>query len=299
MSQADLEIFLFQRSPENYGLTLRFRHPAAGQDKMLPGAAWTLDEAALRQRQHDPAAYGEELAAQLCAAAETRGFLDQALAVAAGQRIPLHLRLFISDEAAALHSLRWETLRLPGSAAPLATGEGVRFSRYLDSDNWRPAAIRPQGSLRALIAVASPDLAGTTLAEVRTADELSAARAGLAGIHAVELASARPGDAAQPAGPAARRLRHPLPGGPRHDRGRRAAGAAGAGRRQSGLDAGRGAGGPGGGSGAAAQPGGAGFLPKRRGRRPMAEPATAARWPGWGRGWPARACRPWWPCRAT
>jgi len=189
MSQADLEIFLFQRSPENYGLTLRFRHPAAGQDQMLPGAAWTLDEAALRQREHDPAAYGEELAAQLCAAAETRGFLDQALAVAAGQRIPLHLRLFISDEAAALHSLRWETLRLSSRAAPLATGEGVRFSRYLDSDNWRPAAVRPQGSLRALIAVASPDLAGTTLAEVRTADELSAARAGLAGIHAVELAT--------------------------------------------------------------------------------------------------------------
>ncbi len=187
MSHADLEIFLFQRSPANYGLTLRFRQPAAKLDKPLSGS-WTLDQAALRQREVDPAGYGEALAGQLLAEPAVRAFFDQALAVAGSQQTPLHLRLFISAEAEGLHAVRWETLRLPGSPAPLAVGEWLRFSRYLGGADWRPVRVPPQGSLTALIAIASPDVTGTTLAEVRTGDELAAARAGLAGIHAAELA---------------------------------------------------------------------------------------------------------------
>jgi formylglycine-generating enzyme required for sulfatase activity len=187
VSQADLELLISQRHGASYGVTLRFRYPDAGQDKAL-SAPWTLDEAALRQREHDPAAHGEELAAQLLAGSGRRSFLDQALAVAASQQTPLHLRLFIGGEAEALHNLRWETLRLPDSDAPLAAGEWVRFSRYLDSDNWRPVKAMAQGALRALVAIASPDVSGTTLAEVRTEQELGAARAGLAGIPATELA---------------------------------------------------------------------------------------------------------------
>ncbi len=187
-AEADLEILIFPHSGASYGVTLRFRRPDAGQDKTL-SASWTLDEAALRQREHDPTAYGEELAAQLLAGPDARGFLDQTLAVAASQQTPLHLRLFISGEAEALHSLRWETLRLPASAAPLAVSEWVRFSRYVDSDNWRQVTAAPQETLRAVIAIAGPDVSGTTLAEVRMDEELAAARAGLAGIPAVELAA--------------------------------------------------------------------------------------------------------------
>ncbi len=187
MSQADFEIAIFHRSAADYGATLRFRNPAAGQDKSASGSL-TLDEAALRQCEHDPAAYGELLAAQVFAGSEVRGFLDQALAVAASQQTPLHVRLFINADATALHSLRWETLRLPGSPAPLAAGEWVRFSRYLDSADWRPARTAERAALRALIAIASPDVAGTTLAEVRTDDELAAARAGLGDIPADALA---------------------------------------------------------------------------------------------------------------
>ncbi len=188
MPQADLEILISQRSGASYGVTLRFRHPSTGQDKAL-SASWTLEEAALRSREHDPAAYGEELAAQLLVAPGARGFVDLALAVAASQQTPLHLRLFIGPDAEALHALRWETLRLPGSPAPLAVGEWVRFSRYLNSDNWRPVAAPQRNALRALVAIASPDVSGTTLAEVRTDEELAAARAGLGGIPAVELAA--------------------------------------------------------------------------------------------------------------
>ncbi len=187
MSQADLEISLFHRSANDYGVTLRFRHPTAGQDKSASGF-FALDEAALRQRQHDPADYGEQLAAQCFHDGNMRSFLDQALAVAASQQTPLHLRLFIHPGAEALHSLRWETLRLPGSAAPLAAGEWVRFSRYLDSAGWRPARTVERDALAALVAVASPDVRGTTLAEVRTEDQLVAARDGLGDIPFTALA---------------------------------------------------------------------------------------------------------------
>ncbi len=188
MSQADFELLITQAGGQTFGLTLRFRHPASGQDKAF-STSWTLDQAALRQRQNDSAAYGESLATQLLAGAGARAFFDQALAVAASQRIPLHLRLFISGEAGALHALRWETLRLPGDSAPVATGEWVRFSRYLDSAGWRPVSRPQQGAMAALIAIASPDVTGTALAEVRTGDELAAARKGLSGLHAAELAT--------------------------------------------------------------------------------------------------------------
>ncbi|HRI57596.1 MAG: hypothetical protein IAE85_02235 [Anaerolinea sp.] len=46
MSQADLEISVFHRSADDFGVTLRFRHPAAGQDKSASGVL-ALDEAAL------------------------------------------------------------------------------------------------------------------------------------------------------------------------------------------------------------------------------------------------------------
>mgnify|MGYP001180963945 CR=1 FL=1 len=187
MSQADLEISVFHRSADDFGVTLRFRHPAAGQDKSASGVL-ALDEAALGQVQHDATAYGERLAAQLFASPGLRSFLDQTLAVAASQQTPLHLRLFIHPDATALHALRWETLRLPGSATPLATGEWVRFSRYLDSAGWRPTRTVERAALRALVAVASPDMAGTALAEVRIDRELAAARAGLGDIPTVELA---------------------------------------------------------------------------------------------------------------
>jgi formylglycine-generating enzyme required for sulfatase activity len=187
VSQADLEILISARSGASYGVTLRFRRPEVGQDKAF-SASWTLDEAALRQRGHDPVAYGEEMAAQLLAGSGTRSFLDQALAVAASLQTPMRLRLFIGPDASTLHSLRWETLRLPGAAAPLAVGEWVRFTRYLDSDNWGAVVVRPRSDLRGLIVVASPDVAGARLAEVRTTQELDAARAGLAGIPATELA---------------------------------------------------------------------------------------------------------------
>ncbi len=65
MSQADLEFHITPGSAGSYGLTLRFRYSAAGQDRSWSGA-WRLDAAALLARnvpafvrQGLPALYGQ------------------------------------------------------------------------------------------------------------------------------------------------------------------------------------------------------------------------------------------------
>ena len=119
-----------------------------------------------------------------------RSFFGEALAAAQAQDVSLRLRLAISPGAAELHSLRWETLRLPERDAPLLTGQNLRFSRYLSSLDWRPVRLRPLADLRALVAVAGPrDVERLAVGPVDTQTELAAARAGLGGIAVTELAT--------------------------------------------------------------------------------------------------------------
>jgi hypothetical protein len=194
MTQADLELSLHRRDAGSYGVDLRFTDPSNEADKRLSSAAPVrFDEAELRQRSLDAAAYGACLAGQLFAGDDVRSFFQEAMAAAQSRDMALGLRLVIGPSAAELHSLRWETLRLPGgtpgSEATL-TDEHLRFSRYLSSLDWRPVRLRPQADLRALVAVASPsDAAKYHLAEVDTAAELVAARGGLGDIAMVELAT--------------------------------------------------------------------------------------------------------------
>ncbi len=191
MEYADLELTLHRRDAGVYGLDLRLAEPDSETDHRLSSVAPVrFDDAALRQHNLDPAAYGALLASQLLAEDKMRKFVGEALATAQAKDVPLALRLAIGPTAAELHSLRWETLRLPGSDAPLFTGEHLRFSRYMSSLDWRPVRLRPQADLRALVAIASPgNAAKWQLAEVKTEDELAAARSGLGDIPITNLAS--------------------------------------------------------------------------------------------------------------
>ncbi len=195
MSQADLEISLYHRDTGGcdvcYGVDLRFADPTSEADKRLSSAAAVrFDPVALRQHAHDPAAYGACLASQLLAAEDVRSFFCAALAAAQALDLPLSLRLAIGSSASELHSLRWETLRLPDSDAPLLSGETLCFSRCLSSLDWRPVRLRPQAELKALVVVASPNNpAKWQLTPVDTAAELAAARTGLGDMIAAELAT--------------------------------------------------------------------------------------------------------------
>ncbi len=100
-------------------------------------------------------------------------FFHKALAVAQGQDARLHIRLGIDRDAARLHDLRWETLRLSGAAAPLLTGPNLTFSRFLYSLDFRPVNPRSASDIRALVVVADPsDVAQFSLAPVNQAEEL-------------------------------------------------------------------------------------------------------------------------------
>ena len=202
MSKADLEISLYRRDAlglsnsvsdsASYGVELRFSRPDSETDQRKAGVnPVRFDPAELRTRALDAVAYGQYLAAQLLAEPEVRSFFDQALAVAqAAADVPLRLRLNMAPGAPELHNLRWETLWLPGAPAPLLTGANLLFSRYLSSLDWKPVRLRPESSLRALVAVADPsDPDKYSLAPVNTAKELEAARSGLGEITVTELAT--------------------------------------------------------------------------------------------------------------
>jgi hypothetical protein len=160
---------------------MRFSDPTSEVDRVYSGAAPVrFDPVALRQHAGDAAAYGTTLGSHLLADPAGRSFFDQAVAVSQAQNQPLRIRLAIGPSASELHSLRWETLRLPDVDSPLLTHETLRFSRYLNSLDWRPANLRPEAELRALVVVANPsDLARFQLAAVDPVAEEAAARAGL------------------------------------------------------------------------------------------------------------------------
>ena len=191
-SYTSVEISLYRRDAGNAGCGIEQRFIAADSEKEKIASGATplhADDPEFRVRRLDPAAYGEYLASQLLAEPAMRDFFDQAVTAAQFRDAALHIRLRIDRGAADLHSLRWETLRLPEAAAPLLTGDNLTFSRYLDSRDWRPVRPRSAADIRALVAVAdSSDGARFGLAPVNRAQELAAAHDGLADIATTDLA---------------------------------------------------------------------------------------------------------------
>ncbi|HNT76364.1 MAG TPA: CHAT domain-containing protein [Anaerolineae bacterium] len=179
---ADLELSLHRHDAETYTVALRLSLPDEDTDRTLGPAEIALDLERLRA-ESDPAAYGRVLTASLFADPALRAAFAQARAAAQSADLPLRLRLLIGPGAAELHALHWETLRDPEDDALLSTGEQVYFSRYLSSADWRPVRLRPQGDLRALVAIANPtDLADAGLTPLDVAAELDRAREGLGDI---------------------------------------------------------------------------------------------------------------------
>lgn len=194
----DLEISLHRREgATTYQVELRFTRPDSETDNRAEPAAAEFDLAALRA-QIDPAVYGEQLTAGLFAEAAAQTAWAQARAVTQAQGLGLRVRLLVGPSAPELHSLRWETLRDPQTGAALCTDENVVFSRYLNSQDWRPVRLRSRSALRALALVANPsDLEVYRLAPVDVAGELQRAHASLDPIPLTSLPTAT-GEAAGP-----------------------------------------------------------------------------------------------------
>jgi hypothetical protein len=198
INYADLEIGLHRRDADTYSIELRFSQSKSDADVRLgrgdlPPARFDLGQ--LRTLAVDATAYGRLLGHSLLADPAVQTVFAQARSAAQTLDVPLRLRLFVGPGALELHSLRWETLRDPLDGAPLCTGEGILFSRYLSSLDWQPVGLRPRGDLRALVVVANPagldgwQPDGRPLPPLDVDGELARARSGLADIPVTALAS--------------------------------------------------------------------------------------------------------------
>jgi hypothetical protein len=154
----------------------------------------SLDPSVLRQHLFDDEAYTGLLTEALFASPEVKQLFCEARAVAERDGQPLRVRMFIGPSAPELHDIRWELLGDPEKGSALLSNEGIMFSRYLSSLDWRPVSVRPKTRLRAVVAIANPsDLGsfragGRDLMQIDVAGELSQARAALRGVELTELA---------------------------------------------------------------------------------------------------------------
>jgi hypothetical protein len=183
---ADLEIGLHHRDGRSWRVELRFNQPENDADLRLdidgPLVA-AVDPDDLVVLHDDEEAYGRALGAALLEGRIGNAYRT-AVATAQAQGATLRVRLLVGPSAAALHALRWETMRDPRDGSPLLTDENIVFSRYLSSMDWRPVGPLPKSSLRALVVVAGPENVdeyggGRDLAAVDVADEVQRARDGL------------------------------------------------------------------------------------------------------------------------
>ena len=198
-AHAELEIALHRLDAGSYAVELRCSQPGEDTDVRLvrdgPALAH-FDFDGLRALALDVSAYGQLLGQNLFDDRAVQKLFNEARSTAQAAAVPLRLRLFIGPSASELHSLRWETLRDPQDGTLLVTDEGILFSRYLSSLDWRPVPLRPQAELSAVIVIANPsNLAayqpgGRPLAPLDVAGELARAQSGLGSLPVTPLASA-------------------------------------------------------------------------------------------------------------
>ncbi len=198
---ANLEISLDPAAIDGqYRVSLRFRLPGPNQDfnPATDPELTQLDLAklgALADTSADDC--GAELAQSLLPVNTLLKFVEAK--GASGGRMRVRLR--ISKEAPELHSLRWETLHLPGTAnVRLAADENRPLSRYLNVWDQRELSPAPRGTARALVVIANPS-GVPDLAQVTVAEELARVRAGLGDIPATVLCRPPIGAVTDCAGP--------------------------------------------------------------------------------------------------
>lgn len=155
---ADLEIGLFRREVDSYGVILRFNPPEVkGEEEVLnflsPADPLHFNRPELLSTLHDPVAHGNGLSKSLFSNQEVKEYFAKIKSFTQSKEWGLRLRLFAVGE---LHDLLWETLQDPDDGTPLAASQRILFSRYLSSQDWRKIYPRPRGELKALLVIANP-----------------------------------------------------------------------------------------------------------------------------------------------
>jgi hypothetical protein len=185
MSYSDLEIGFHPRDEQTFDVELRFEDPAAHAGTLNGPYPVVFDWDALRRLELSPTEYAVALTDMVFGAPETRAAFANALAATARQD-GLRIRLYLTQTAARLHGIFWETLLDPQSRTPLATNERVLLSRFMASADMRPVYLRRRAALRALVVIADPAELGARLgiAPIPADTEWQRVRTSLVGIPA-------------------------------------------------------------------------------------------------------------------
>ena len=193
---ADLEIALrWVEDKQALDVGLRFVLSDQPVDSWRhPSELLSIDFSTLARKANDVDDYAAALTGMVFSNRDIAEFYAGSCSAAQGR--PIHLRLNLGARPpSALHEVRWELLRDPQVDHSIATTDGILFSRYLDSADFRLVPWRTKQASRALAVISGPtDLhdyytrGGRRLAEVEVDRERSYAQAALGGIETVFLA---------------------------------------------------------------------------------------------------------------
>ncbi|HEU4324384.1 MAG TPA: hypothetical protein VFS21_14620 [Roseiflexaceae bacterium] len=186
-----LMLFLERLSGLDYISDLRFT-PETGtpEEALINGSPpiVQLDPDVFAPLRLDPNSYGQQLSAILFSDPRMCNGFAYASERAARAHALLRLQICLSAEDDTSQSLHWELLSDP-QGAPLALSDRVLLSRGFSSGDLTPIHIRPKSSLRALIAIPTPDHSTFTAAQkLDVSAELTKIQEALIGMAVLTLA---------------------------------------------------------------------------------------------------------------
>jgi hypothetical protein len=159
MASFEIEITL-HRGEADYQVDLRFDRSDSEADAAPVRGEAKFDVEALRALSDDRAEYGKLLYQNLFSDPKIHERFKLGCTLAEGSEMSVRVRLYIADDAVALHPLVWEALRDPESGDLLVTRERFLFSRFISNEDFRPIRFRAQDQLRALVVIANPSNVG-------------------------------------------------------------------------------------------------------------------------------------------
>ena len=174
MQATDIDLTIARAADGATSAALRVELPSR-RANLAENVPLDLDGTLLLSLAARPALYGASLSEMVFVSA-LREAWQRALGYAEGAGERLRVRLSLKGDDS-LHAIRWELLRNPLTATPLAYREAISLSRYLGSDHLGAIQTATKPRLRAVVAVSAA--AGPGMAAVDVPGEVERALAGL------------------------------------------------------------------------------------------------------------------------
>ena len=190
MSISDLELTFAKNLHGKYTLAMKLKRDWDDSPQALAAQATEIDLNTLQQKRDllDFEEYGVTLSAQVFSNQVARDHFIRFSSDALDNVRDLRIRVVVTDEAAELHQVLWETLREPLQGQRLSTMDRVWLTRHILSTDMRPTSVEEREKIRALVVVSNPtDLGNYKLAAIDTQGEINRAKEALTPTQVTEL----------------------------------------------------------------------------------------------------------------